>query len=435
MPSYLIVTYATDYRSWSLAQWLAVLETRHKNEIQLGLARIARVAGQFDLLKPKAKIITVAGTNGKGSTVAALEAVYQAGGYYTGAYTSPHVLQFNERIRINGQPVADEALVQAFSVIEEGRGDTLLTYFEMATLAALYLFRQYPLDLIILEVGIGGRLDATNIIDTDLAIITTIDYDHQDYLGDTLEKIGAEKAGILREGKPFIYADTSPPSSIMNAVQAFNCPCAVNGQHYHYQLEQQQLVFKDSSGTLSCQQPYLHGNALAAAMMATRYLNDSLPVTAAEIRQGLSGLTLQGRQQAMKTRQHTVLFDVSHNPQAAAYLADHLKQHYSDRRIHAVFSALGDKDLGGIIAPLKNVVDCWYPALLAGKRAATSQQLSQAFVNNGIDGFLCHNSPSAAYEAACQQASAGDLILVYGSFFTVCAVLPTVKNENLSEGV
>lgn len=429
------MTYATDYRSWSLAQWLAILETRHKNEIQLGLDRIRHVAGRFDLLKPQAKIITVAGTNGKGSTVAALEALYQAGGYSTGAYTSPHVLQFNERIRINGQPVADEALAQAFSVIEEGRGDTLLTYFEMATLAALYLFRQYPLDLIILEVGIGGRLDATNIIDTDLAIITTIDYDHQDYLGDTLEKIGAEKAGILREGKPFIYADTSPPSSILHAAQALSCPCSVNGQQYRYQLEQQQLVFTDSRGTLSCQQPYLHGNALAAAMMASRYLNDSLPVTPAGIAQGLSGLTLQGRQQAIETRDHTVLFDVSHNPQAAAYLADHLRQHYSGRRLHAVFSALGDKDLGGIIAPLKNVVDCWYPALLAGKRAATSEQLSQAFANNGIDGFLCHNSPLAAYEAACQTASAGDLILVYGSFFTVCAVLPTVKSENLSEGV
>ncbi|QRN03763.1 bifunctional tetrahydrofolate synthase/dihydrofolate synthase [Legionella sp. MW5194] len=429
------MTHATDYRSWSLEHWLTVLESRHKKEIQLGLARIARVAGQLDLLRPHAKVITVAGTNGKGSTVASLEALYRSGGYQIGAYTSPHVLHFNERIRINGVPVSDEALTDAFSVIEEGRGETHLTYFETATLAALYLFQQTPLDLIILEVGIGGRLDATNIIDADLAIITTIDYDHQDYLGDTLEKIGAEKAGILREGKPVIYADVSPPLSILSAVHALRCPHAVNGQHYRYRIDQQQLTFTDSQGTLHCREPFLHGNALAAAMMTTRYLHDHLPVTPAQITEGLSGLTLKGRQQVIETGHHTVLFDVSHNPQAAAYLADHLVKQYSGRRIHAVFSALGDKDLTGIIAPLSPWVACWYPALLQSKRAATSEQLLQAFANHGIDDVLCHNSPSAAYKTACQQASAGDLILVYGSFFTVCAVLPAVSNENLSEGV
>ncbi|MDF1928905.1 Mur ligase family protein [Legionella pneumophila] len=227
----------TPWSEWDLNHWLTHLETRNTQEIQLGLTRVLTVAQKLNLQRPNCKVITVAGTNGKGSTVTALETIYHQSGFRVGTYTSPHLLVFNERIRINLTPIQDKDLCKAFSVIEEARYPTNLTYFEMATLAALWYFKQHDLDLIILEVGLGGRLDATNIVDTDLAIITTIDFDHQNFLGDTLELIGYEKAGILRKNKPFIYADLSPPKSVVEVALQLGASSYLYGKDYFYQEE------------------------------------------------------------------------------------------------------------------------------------------------------------------------------------------------------
>lgn len=417
------------HRSWSVEQWLHVLENRHCQEIQLGLGRIGQVAGQLDLLKPRAKVITVAGTNGKGSTVEALQSVYMAAGYRVGSYTSPHLLVFNERIRVNGLPISDPCLAQALCVIEEGRGEIHLTYFEMTTLAALYYFSQCSLDIIILEVGIGGRLDATNIIDADLAIITTIDFDHQNYLGDTLEEIGYEKAGILKQGIPLIYADRYPPASVINQAISLSCPFFVKDQHYHYQYDEGGFTFIIGKDALVVGLPHLHGNAIAAAIMAVRILDIDLPVSVEQLRAGINQARLAGRLQLVQTGNHSVLLDVSHNAQAAARLASHIEQNYKDYIIHVVFSALADKDIAAMIAPLKNKTSYWYPALLTGKRAASEEQLRSAFTNHAIDDIFCHNSPLAAYEAACNRLTANDLIVVFGSFLTVCDVMPAVLSH------
>lgn len=416
---------------WTVQQWLHCLENRHNKEIQLGLSRIASVAAKLNLLKPQAKVITVAGTNGKGSTVAALQSIYMAAGYQVGAYTSPHLLVFNERIMVNGQAIPDEALIAAFSLLEKTRGDLHLTYFEMATLAALLYFEQFPLDIIILEVGIGGRLDATNIIDADLAIITTIDYDHQDYLGDTLDKIGFEKAGILRANRPCIYADKNPPESIITKANTLNCPLFINGRDYDYRMTADKFTIFFEQATKEFNRSHLHSNAIAAAYIATRCLLSFLPLTDEQIKVGIDRAFLAGRLQLVKTNSHQVLFDVSHNAQSAANLAAYLEKHFSDRRIHAIFSALGDKDIAAIIAPLKPIVRFWYPALLPGKRAASAQRLEKTLLDHEIESFLCHNRPLSAYQAACNQLRSNDLIVVYGSFLTVCDVLPAVLSSNL----
>ncbi|CEK10873.1 bifunctional tetrahydrofolate synthase/dihydrofolate synthase [Legionella hackeliae] len=417
-----------QYRNFTVAQWLHYLENRHQQEIQLGLNRIYKVAESLFLLKPQAKVISVAGTNGKGSTVAALEAIYKNAGYQVASYTSPHVVSFNERIKINQQPISDEALAEAFCVIEEGRGSTFLTYFEMATLAALWYFKKHSIDVLILEVGLGGRLDATNIVDADLAVITTIDLDHQEFLGNNKESIGYEKAGILRYGKPVIYADSNPPKSITAAVSSLNCPLYRLGDNYNYELDDTVLKFVFGEHIIELPRPVLHANSIAAAVMASFCLQAALPVTAVQIVESLKGLLLPGRLHFINGRVMTLL-DVSHNPQAVNYLAKHIENLRWPGAIHAVFSALKDKDIPALIEPLTKLVDYWYPALLTGKRAASEEQFSAAFHIYGIVPFS-YADPLLAYEAACNVASTGDLIVVYGSFVTVGQVLPAVCNTN-----
>lgn len=408
----------------SLSAWLSFIENRYKKEIQLGLTRIKQVAEGLDVLHPQATVITVAGTNGKGSTVALLESIYLKAGYRVASYTSPHLLSFNERISINQQPIKDEQLITAFEIIETARGDTPLTYFEMVTLAALWHFKQHQLDIIILEVGLGGRLDATNIIDNDLAIITTIAFDHVEYLGDTLDAIGFEKAGILRNNTPFIYADASMPQSIMTKAMQLSSPCYRNNYEYHYKVMDNTWCFFNGEQTRELPLSPLHGNSVAAAVMATLCLQSQLPVSDEHLAEGIRFAVLPGRFQVIN-QSPTTIVDVAHNPQAAHYLADCLKQRYPNARIHAVFSALADKDIQGIVAPLASVVDDWYPALLSGKRAATEKQLISALNANEIVVDLCYNSPTSAYESACQRALVDDIIVVFGSFITVAQVLAT----------
>ncbi|MBA4696781.1 MAG: bifunctional tetrahydrofolate synthase/dihydrofolate synthase [Legionella sp.] len=427
--------------SLSLAEWLQTLEKRHTQEIQLGLDRIKEVAARLDLLKPRARVISVGGTNGKGSTVAALEAIYTTAGYQVACYTSPHLLAFNERIRVNKSPITDQALIEAFQVIENARQNIHLTYFEMATLAALWYFEHRSLDLILLEVGLGGRLDATNIIDSDLAIITTIDLDHQAFLGNTREAIGQEKAGILRPGRSFVYADHAPPQTILDAAAKLNCTDYWFDRDYAYEEQGDSLRFvsyaaksmttlpmvSPSATPIVIRSPRLHKKAIAAAIQTTFALADILPVKPQHIQESLEKVQLSGRLEWIDG-QITTLLDVSHNPQAATYLSEYLKKQDWQGKIYAVFSALADKDIAGLIEPLLALVDTWYPACLTGNRAASKEQLSAAFKTYGIINF-CFENPRAAYECAYRHATQGDLILVYGSFYTIASVYSVIDKH------
>ncbi|KTD17105.1 bifunctional tetrahydrofolate synthase/dihydrofolate synthase [Legionella jordanis] len=415
------------YRHFTVAEWLYQLENLHQQEIQLGLTRINQVAASLNLLKPQATVISVAGTNGKGSTVAALESLYFAAGYHVASYTSPHLLSFNERIKINKQAISDADLAEALCSIEDGRDGVPLTYFEMVTLAALWHFKKNPVDVMILEVGLGGRLDATNIIDADLAIITTIDLDHQLFLGSDKESIGFEKAGILRPNTTFIYADERPPNSVTSHADSLNCSTYIRNIHYHYLIENQKFsLFLRNECCLSIDEPKLHPNSIAAALMACICLNQQLPIQLAETARQLSHLSLPGRQQWF-SGEKPLLLDVSHNPQAARNLAEYVKKLHWPQKIHILFSALKDKDIAGLIEPFLDIADHWYPCLLSGSRAASLEQFDAAF---GIYGIVptCYENPVIAYQSACNEALTGDLIVVYGSFLTVEQVLSAVSN-------
>ncbi len=416
-----------QYEKFTLAEWLDYLENRHQQEIQLGLARIQQVAASLHLLQPKAKIITVAGTNGKGSTVATLEAIYLAAGYQVASYTSPHLISFNERIRVNQTHISDDQLCAAFAAIEAARGEILLTYFEMTTLAALWHFRQYQLDLIILEVGLGGRLDATNIIPADLAIITTIDFDHQEYLGNDKEAIGFEKAGILRANKPFIFADQNLPASVIKQARLLNSPMYLAKRDYDYSLSKGTLELVFQERRILLPQPKLHINSVIAAIIGSLLLQADLPVNDCHWGQAVKNVHLPGRLQLINDEVMTLL-DVSHNRQAVEYLAEFIRKLHPKKLVHAVFSAFKDKDIAAMIAPLIDCVNYWYPALLTGKRAASKEQLMGIF-NLYCDPPICHNEPFLAYQAAKEKASIGDLIVVYGSFSTVSEVMLAINNN------
>jgi len=410
------------WSDWDLNQWLSYLENRNTQEIQLGLTRITAIAQKLSLLTTPAKVITVTGTNGKGSTVSALESIYHTAGYVVGSYTSPHLLTFNERIRVNCKPVSDSAICAAFAAIEDAREETVLTYFETATLAALWHFKQLNLDLIIMEVGIGGRLDATNIIDSDLAIVTTVDFDHQDYLGNTLEAIGYEKAGIMRQGKPIVYADSNPPLSILTQAAKLSAPSYLYGRDYsiNENLDGWQLHYADKSYSLPI--PKIQLKSAAAALMASFLLNDYLPINAELLPKAIGSIFLAGRLQLFPGPVD-LLFDVSHNPQSATLLGKTLKSMKRKTAIHAVFSALKDKDIVGLINPLRDCVDHWYPAELHTKRAASKTILLTKFREADLFAEICYNTPLTAFDAALKKAKTGDLIVVFGSFFTVSQVM------------
>ena len=419
-----------NFNSFSLPEWLHYLENRHVEEIQLGLARIKKVGLLLNVLDLDATIISVAGTNGKGSTVAALEAIYLAAGYQVGSYTSPHLINFNERIRVNQQVITDEQLCTIFTIIENARGDIHLTYFEMVTLAALWHFKQYKLDVIILEVGLGGRLDATNIVDSDLAIITTIDFDHQHYLGNTKEAIGYEKAGILRMNKPFIYADDDPPKSVIEQSHLLNAPRVNYSLHCsddHLKIvsnasPQLSLNFNLESQPIELPCPKINPKAAAAAVVASAQLHSILPIKPRQWIDAMQTVSIIARQQIVKDAVST-LFDVAHNPQAVALLAEYIKKNQPKGSVHAVFSGLKDKDLRGLIKPMQSYVDFWYPAVLSSNRAASKTLLAKAFLDENCSIAVWYNDPWEAYQMAKQQAVPGDLIVVYGSFLTVSAVM------------
>ncbi|CAN5229133.1 bifunctional tetrahydrofolate synthase/dihydrofolate synthase [soil metagenome] len=419
----------------TLVEWLARLESMHPKAIDMGLERVARVGEKLGL-RFDCPVITIGGTNGKGSTCAMLESILLQAGYRVGLYTSPHLLHFNERARVNGEPAADQELIDGFEAVEAARGDVSLTYFEFSTLAILRLFSSAKLDAVILEVGLGGRLDAVNIIDADVAIVTSVDIDHTEYLGDTREKIGFEKAGIFRSSKAAICSDPIPPKSLVAHAEAIGADLWLLGRDFNYSGDKQQWNYGGRNQRRnSLGYPSLRGaNQLlnaSAVLAALEVLRARLPVSAQEVRNGLVMVDLPGRFQVLPGRP-SVILDVAHNPHAAAALAQNLENMGFYRFTYAVFGAMRDKDIDGVIAQMKSVVDHWCVTDLPLKRAAGSCELEKKLLATGVvpqsgadaeSTIQVFDSPAKAYANAMSRAGENDRIAVFGSFLTVAGVM------------
>jgi dihydrofolate synthase/folylpolyglutamate synthase len=412
----------------SLTAWLNWQEQLHPRPIDLGLERVAKVYHQLNQGRGKIPTITVAGTNGKGSCIAYLEAIYLAQGYRVGAFTSPHILRYNERIRINGQPVDDQTICRSFERIDALRGETSLSYFEFGTLAGLDIFAEADLDIQLLEVGLGGRLDAVNIIDADVALVTTIGLDHVEWLGNTLEAIAKEKAGIFRTGKAAIVGDEVTQQGLVQIAEQKQANLLQLGKAYRYTKQANDWDWYNGSSHLShLPSPVLKGehqfrNA-AAVLMAVSELQAVLPVASQSIAQGLKAAELKGRFQLI-TGQPSVLLDVGHNPQAVQTLIEHLQEHFSTVKIHAVFAMMKDKDIATVIAMMKPYIDSWHLAPLANPRAASQELLADYFQQQDISKvYSGYSDCAAAFKVAQDRAQSDDLILVFGSFFLVSEYL------------
>ena len=419
----------------TLNDWLAYIEQQHTQAIELGLDRLFVVKAALGQSQ-SCPVITVGGTNGKGSTCAMLEAILTAAGYRVGLYTSPHLLHYNERVRINGRPASDEALCAAFARVEQARvekaGDVPLTYFEFGTLGAWEVFAAAGLDAIILEVGLGGRLDAVNIYEPDCAIVTGVDLDHMDFLGDTREKIGFEKAGIFRAGKPAICGDFDAPHTLVEHAQTIGADLQLIGRDFGYetQTETRQWSWwgRNNARRGGLAHPALRGSRqlgnASVVLAALDTLQDRLPLSMAEIRQGLAVVELPGRFQTLPGRPVTVL-DVAHNPQAARVLADNLLDQGFFGTTWAVCGMLRDKDMAGVITALRGRIERWLPCTLGGPRGASAAELAQCLQAAGetVDGEF--DSVMAAYAHAKVRAAEHDRIVVFGSFLTVADVLDT----------
>jgi dihydrofolate synthase/folylpolyglutamate synthase len=425
----------------NLADWLSTLESRHPKAIDMGLERVARVRDALGL-RLDCPVITVGGTNGKGSTCAMMEAILLQAGYKVGLYTSPHLVHFNERARVAGEIVGDDALVEQFAAVEAARGDVSLTYFEFTTLAILRLFAQAGLDAVILEVGLGGRLDAVNVIDADVAIVTSVDIDHTEYLGVTREQIGFEKAGIFRAGRPAICSDPVPPKSLLDHAEKIGADLWLLGRDFNYSGDKQQWNYGGRNVRRNALgYPGLRGaNQLlnaCAALAALEALRDRLPLGAQEVRSGLAMVELPGRFQVMPGRP-TVILDVAHNPHAAAALAQNLGNMGFHPYTYAVFGAMADKDIDGIIAHMKPHVDHWCVTDLPLPRAAAAADIAAKLSEAGVDGgsatdaehsITTFASPADAYANARSRAGENDRIAVFGSFLTVAGVIAARKSE------
>jgi dihydrofolate synthase/folylpolyglutamate synthase len=420
----------------TLSDWLALLETRHSKEIDMGLDRVNQVKQRLAITYD-CPLIVVGGTNGKGSTCAMLESVLMQAGYRVGLYSKPHFLDFNERARINGEMVSDAVFVETFAAVEAMRGDISLTYFEFTTLAIAKLLADAKLDVVILEVGLGGRLDAVNVFDADVSIVTSVDIDHVDYLGDTREAIGFEKAGIYRTGKTAICADPVPPQSLLDHAASIGADLWLFGRDFNYSGDKQQWNYGGRSQRRnSLGYPSLRGaNQLlnaSAVLAALEALKDRLPVGAQEVRNGLVMVDLPGRFQVMPGRP-VVVMDVAHNPHAAATLSQNLDNMGFSSYTYAVFGSMLDKDIAGVIAKLKDKVDHWCVATLPLPRAATAEQLKQSLLDAGVvedAGHSIHSfeTPELAYTYALSQAGENDRIVAFGSFLTVAGVMRARKS-------
>lgn len=419
-------------RPADLAGWLAVLETLHPRPIALGLDRVRAVLGRMGIALA-CPVITVTGTNGKGSTTAFCDAMLRAAGYRTGRYTSPHLMRYNERVALDGTPADNAMLVEAFGAVEDARcavdPPTPLTYFEFGTLAALWLFARARPDVVVLEVGLGGRLDAVNVVDADVAVLTSVDIDHVEYLGPSREDIGREKAGIFRSGRPAVCGERNPPAGVIEHAGAIGTKLLLIGRDYDGIVQGNQWRYRGPGGDRhglpipALRGDYQIGNA-ATAIAALGCLRHVLPMDAGAIRDALVRVELAGRLQSLPGRPAIVL-DVAHNPHAARALAGALASMGFFPRTIAVFAMLGDKDVDGVVAALQPRIDAWEVAPLPGPRGASGEVLRARLLAAGVaaDAVRVHADVEAAYAAAAACASEADRIIVFGSFLTVAAAL------------
>lgn len=424
--------------SHSLDEWLEYINTQHTAEIVMGLERVREVWARMG--SPRAPInIVVGGTNGKGSTCAMLESILHVGGYRTGFFSSPHLVRYNERVRIAQTDIDDSSLIESFNVVERARlkpSPVPLTYFEFSTLSALWLFHQRGVEVAVLEVGLGGRLDAVNIVDADASVVVSVDLDHQQYLGDTKEKIGYEKAHIYRPQRPAIFADADPPKSLIDYAQSIGANLSLLGRDYRYQRMDQQWSFNGDIGGQhvarhSLPLPALRGSYqlknASAAIAALSALADKLPVAQGHIKRGLLEVEWPGRMQVLPGRPAVVL-DVAHNPHAARALEDALgTMGYYENTI-AVFGMLKDKDIDSVIRIMKGRIDRWCVASISGERGTSAEaiaaKLNAAGVTNPISLYA---TVAQAFAAARESAGQNDRILAFGSFYTVADVLRVVN--------
>jgi dihydrofolate synthase/folylpolyglutamate synthase len=414
----------------SLEDWLAFIERQHPRTIALGLERVRTVATQLGLQRPARRVITVGGTNGKGSTVAFIEAVARAQGWRVGAYTSPHLLAYNERVRIDGRDVGDAALVDAFEAVEAARGDTALTYFEYGTLAALWLFERSGLDLAVLEVGLGGRLDAVNLVDADVAVVTTVDLDHMDWLGADREAIGREKAGIARAGRPLVIGDDDPPSRVLGHAYAIGASAIRAGCDFFFEpLGDARWQWREVGFELDLPLPRLAAPAqlrnAACAIAALRALDADIDDAA--FAHGIAQAQLPGRLQRVMHGDVAIIIDVAHNPQAARELAAWCGQVPASGRTLGVFAALGDKDAAGIVDAMAAAVDVWYLGGLDGPRGLPVADFAARLQATAAAHGEKFATVEGALDAALAQARAGDRVLVFGSFHTAGAALRALQ--------
>lgn len=415
-----------------LDAWLAYIESRHPRSIELGLERVREVATRMALGRPAAQVVTVAGTNGKGSTVAFVEAIARAGGWKVGAYTSPHLLRYNERVRIDGEEASDQSLVAAFAAVEASRGDTPLTYFEYGTLAALWLFGRSALDLAVLEVGLGGRLDAVNIVDADVAVVTTVDIDHTDWLGSDREAIGREKAGIARAWKPLVLGEVDPPSSVLRHAYAIGANAIrLGSDFFHEPVDAAHWRWREVGAELVLPHPRLDAPAqranAATAIAALRALPRALPAHAWA--EGVAGARLAGRLQRFERDGVEVVVDVAHNAQAARGLAAWLLAQPGARTTRAVFAALADKDAAAMVDALAGSVAGWHLAGLDGMARGQDVEAFAARLSSTAAATASRDARVAdALARALAAAAPGDRVLVFGSFHTAAAALAALHS-------
>ena len=415
----------------TLDGWLDRCERLHPKEIDMGLERVAQVKQRMGLAFDS-PVLTVAGTNGKGSTCAMLEAIALQAGYRVGMYIKPHLVHFEERCRVNGQSVQATELVPHFEAVEQARGEVALTYFEFTTLVIARLLSQARLDLVILEVGLGGRLDAVNAIDADCTVITSIAIDHIEYLGEDREAIGREKAGIMRTGKPVIVSDPVPPQSVLDRAIEIGADLWLLGRDFNFSGDRQQWSWAGRGKRFNAlAYPALRGaNQLlnaSGALAAFEALRERLPITAQAVRSGLALVELPGRFQIVPGSP-TLVLDVAHNPHSVATLAQNLDQMGFYPHTHAVFGAMRDKDLAAMLTRMAPMVDHWHFCDLPLPRAASADQLHslQAASKRAGPGSVAvdtHADPSCALRAALGRADPADRIVVFGSFYTVGGLL------------
>ena len=422
----------------TLGEWLAYLEQLHPSAIDMGLERSQKVLARLALGKLAPRVVTVTGTNGKGSTCAFVASMLRAQGLKVGVYSSPHLLRYNERVLIDGQEASDAQLCEAFAAVEAARGDISLTYFEMGTLAAFWLFHRSGLDAVVLEVGLGGRLDTVNVVDADLALVTSIGVDHVDYLGDTRELVAFEKAGIFRQGKPALCGDLDPPQPLLDKALELAAPLFLRGRDFdlasaesgwHWRgttAEGVQVELRDL--------PLLDLPMENATLALQAYLLMGLPWDAGQIRQALLDTRITGRLDRRMVnwqgKRIELLLDVGHNPHAAEYLARRLSARPLKGRRLAVFGLLADKDLSGVLEPLQGLVDEWAVAPLQTPRSRPAAELAGALTNLGV-AVKSYASVDAALEGQCAQAAADDQILLFGSFFCVAEALEWLGRQAL----